>query len=79
QDCKQWLSQHYPHQATLYGYTQTLKNIGFSDAVTAMYAYMYDNQGDELEVRAQLKLALTYLQANEKHAKTSLASFYPDN
>ena len=79
QDCKQWLSQHYPHQATLYGYTQALKNIGFSDAVTAMYAYMYDNQGDELEVRAQLKLALTYLQANEKHAKTSLAPFYPDN
>ena len=79
QDCKQWLSQHYPQQATLYGYTQTLKNIGFSDAVTAMYAYMYDNQGDELEVRAQLKLALTYLQANEKHAKSSLASFYPDN
>ena len=79
QDCKQWLSEHYPNQATLYGYTQALKNIGFSDAVTAMYAYMYDNQGDELEVRAQLKLALTYLQANEKHAKTSLAPFYPDN
>ena len=79
QDCKQWLSQNYPHQATLYGYTQALKNIGFSDAITAMYAYMYDNQGDELEVRAQLKLALTYLQANDKHAKTPLAPFYPDN
>jgi hypothetical protein len=79
QDCKQWLSQHHPQQATLYGYTQALQHVDFSDTVTAMYAYMYDNQGDELQVRAQLKLALTQLQANNKGAKPALTSLYPDN
>lgn len=78
-DCKQWLSQHYPTQATLYGYTQGLNNADFSHAVTAMYAYMYDNQGDEQQVRAQLKLALADLHAAEKHATNSLRSLYPDN
>lgn len=79
QDCQQWLGQHFTYQPTLYGYAQAIHNDDFSSAVTAMYAFMYDNQGDELQIRAQLKLALTSLAAHNQETQSRLTPLYPEN
>lgn len=83
QECLTWLGQHFTAQPTLQGYTQQLNCTEFSEAVKAMYAFMYDKQGNELYVREQLKAALIqlekeYLQSTRLDAKTSLAPLYPN-
>ena len=82
QECVDWLGQHFDYQPTLQGYTQQLNHTDFTQAVNAMYSFMYDKQGDELQIRAQLKMALNhldkaYLQTGSLNAKT-LAPLYPN-
>ena len=83
QECVEWLSQHFDHQPTLQGYTQALNNDDFSQAVNAMYAFMYNKQGDELQIRSQLKMAIiqlekVYLHTGNLDAKTTLRPLYPN-
>lgn len=83
QECVEWLSHHFDYQPTLQGYTQALNNDEFTHAVNAMYAFMYNKQGDELQIRTQLKTAIiqlqkVYLQTGSLDAKTTLTPLYPN-
>ena len=77
QDLLQWMSQQYPYQPTLHAYAQATGDTTLQEAITDMYAWIYNQQGDEQLIRANLRQAVTNL-AMASEQDQGLAPLYPN-